>query len=79
MSHVAFLFPGQGAQHVGMCKSIVEKYPTARTLFDRAAEILGYDLLKLCLEGPKEQLDLTAFSQPALFSAAWPRWKCSKR
>lgn len=67
MSHVAFLFPGQGAQYVGMCQSIVEKYPTARRLFDRAAEILGYDLLKLCLEGPKEQLDLTAFSQPALF------------
>ncbi len=67
MSQRAFLFPGQGAQSVGMCRSIVEKYSVARRLFDRAAEILGYDLAKLCFEGPKEQLDSTVFSQPALF------------
>jgi [acyl-carrier-protein] S-malonyltransferase len=64
---MAFLFPGQGAQSVGMCRSIVEKYPVARRLFDRAGEILGYDLAKLCFEGPKEQLDSTVYSQPALF------------
>ncbi len=67
MSQMAFLFPGQGAQSVGMCRSIVEKYSVARRLFDRAAEILGYDLAKLCFEGPKEQLDSTVYSQPALF------------
>lgn len=67
MSHVAFLFPGQGAQSVGMCKSILEKYSVAQRLFDRAAEVLGYDLKQLCLDGPKEQLDSTVFSQPALF------------
>lgn len=67
MSRIAFLFPGQGAQHVGMGKTIVENYPAARELFDRAAEILQYDLAKLCFEGPSEELDSTVISQPALF------------
>lgn len=67
---MAFLFPGQGAQSVGMCKSIYNKYACAKSLFDRAAEILGYDLAKLCFEGPKEQLDSTVYSQPALFVGA---------
>lgn len=67
MSGMAFLFPGQGAQSVGMCKSIYDKYACAKSLFGRAAEILGYDLSKLCFEGPKEQLDSTVYSQPALF------------
>ena len=64
---MAFLFPGQGAQSVGMCQSIHGKYACAKALFDRASEILGYDLAKLCFEGPKEQLDSTVYSQPALF------------
>lgn len=64
---MAFLFPGQGAQTIGMCKSIYDKFAVARSLFDQAANILGYDLAKLCFEGPKEQLDSTVFSQPALF------------
>jgi [acyl-carrier-protein] S-malonyltransferase len=67
---MAFLFPGQGAQSVGMCKSIHDKYACAKALFDRASEILGYDLAKLCFEGPKEQLDSTVYSQPALFVGA---------
>lgn len=67
---MAFLFPGQGAQSVGMCKSIYDKYACAKSLFDRASEILGYDLAKLCFEGPKEQLDSTVYSQPALFVGA---------
>ncbi len=67
---MAFLFPGQGAQSVGMCKSIYDKYPCAKSLFDRASEILGDDLAKLCFEGPKEQLDSTVNSQPALFVSA---------
>jgi [acyl-carrier-protein] S-malonyltransferase len=64
---LAFLFPGQGAQSVGMCRSIYDKFAAARSLFDRANAILGYDLAKLCFEGPKEQLDSTVYSQPALF------------
>lgn len=67
MAKIAFLFPGQGAQSVGMGREWVEASPAARRLFDRAGEILGYDLLHLCLEGPAEQLDSTVFSQPALF------------
>ncbi len=67
---MAFLFPGQGAQSVGMCQSIHGKYACAKSLFDRASEILGYDLAKLCFEGPKEQLDSTVYSQPALFVGA---------
>lgn len=64
---IAFLFPGQGAQHVGMGKSIAEKYPAAKELYNRAQEILGYDVSKLCFEGPAEELDSTAISQPAIF------------
>lgn len=67
MAKIAFLFPGQGAQSVGMGREWVEASPAARRLFDRAGEILGYDLLHLCLGGPAEQLDSTVFSQPALF------------
>ena len=67
MGQMAFLFPGQGAQSVGMCRSVVEKYESARRLFEAATSILGYDLAKLCFEGPKEQLDSTVYSQPALF------------
>jgi [acyl-carrier-protein] S-malonyltransferase len=67
MSKIAFLFPGQGAQHVGMGKTIAEKYPAVKALYDQAAEILGYDLASLCFEGPAERLDSTVISQPALF------------
>lgn len=67
MSRIAFLFPGQGAQSVGMGKRLFESLPAVRSLYDRAGEILGYDLAKLCFEGPAEQLDSTVCSQPALF------------
>lgn len=68
---VAFLFPGQGAQHVGMAKTIVERFPAAKELFNRANEVLGYDLAKLCFEGPQEQLDRTNISQPALYVSSF--------
>lgn len=67
MTKTAFLFPGQGAQAVGMGRELAESLPAARQLFDRAGEILGYDLAKLCFEGPAEELDSTVHSQPALF------------
>jgi len=67
MSKVAFLFPGQGAQHVGMGRTISERYPAAREMYDRAADILGYDLATLCFDGPQERLDSTIVCQPALF------------
>src|SRR5205814_663822 len=58
---------GQGAQHVGMGKELAAALPGARSLYDRASGILGYDLAKLCFTGPAEELDTTARSQPALF------------
>jgi [acyl-carrier-protein] S-malonyltransferase len=67
MSKIAFLFPGQGAQTVGMGQQLYESLPAARALYDRAREVLGYDLAKICFEGPAEELDSTIHSQPALF------------
>ncbi|PNH05242.1 Malonyl-CoA-acyl carrier protein transacylase, mitochondrial [Tetrabaena socialis] len=67
---VAALFPGQGAQSVGMAKDLVAGVPAAKEMFDKASEILGYDLLQLCVEGPKERLDSTAISQPAIYVAS---------
>ena len=60
------LFPGQGAQAVGMAGDWVEAEPAAAALFARAAEILGYDLLAVCQSGPAERLNTTAVSQPAI-------------
>ncbi len=70
MSNVAFLFPGQGAQAVGMAGELVANVPAAKALFDQASEILGYDLAKLCLSGPAEKLNTTDHSQPAIFVAS---------
>jgi [acyl-carrier-protein] S-malonyltransferase len=67
VSKIAFLFPGQGAQTVGMGKAVYDEYPAVRALFDRAGAVLGYDLAKLCFEGPAETLDQTDRSQPALY------------
>ena len=67
MSKITLLFPGQGAQHVGMGKLLVEQYPKAKELFDIAREVLGYDLSNLCFNGPAAELDSTIYSQPALF------------
>jgi [acyl-carrier-protein] S-malonyltransferase len=70
VSKTAFLFPGQGAQFVGMGRTIHETVPAARALFDQAATILGYDLANVCLSGPEEKLNSTVISQPAIFVAS---------
>ncbi len=61
------MFPGQGAQTVGMGRQLAGSLPGVRELYDRAGEVLGYDLARLCFEGPAEELDSTVCSQPALF------------
>lgn len=66
----AFLFPGQGAQAVGMGRGAAAACPAAKALFDRAADILGYDLLAVCTDGPAERLNATDVSQPAIFAAS---------
>jgi [acyl-carrier-protein] S-malonyltransferase len=63
----ALLFPGQGAQYIGMGKDLAERYPQAAELFACANEIAGYDLCKLSFEGPEEKLNSTVISQPAIF------------
>src|SRR6476620_6093108 len=70
MPNVAFLFPGQGAQTVGMGAAVCSKVPAARKLFDHASSILGYDLYELCTEGPAADLDTTVHSQPPIFGAS---------
>jgi [acyl-carrier-protein] S-malonyltransferase len=67
---IAFLFPGQGSQAVGMGKDLAEKYPIARQTFEEADEALGYKLSQLCFESPEEQLRLTEVTQPAILAAS---------
>jgi [acyl-carrier-protein] S-malonyltransferase len=68
MGKIALLFPGQGAQSVGMGKSLTEDFAPARKLFERANSVLGYNLAKICFEGPADDLDSTVVSQPAIFT-----------
>ena len=64
---VGFMFPGQGAQAVGMAGALCAENPQAKALFDSASSILGYDLLDKCVNGPKEELDSTVIAQTAIF------------
>lgn len=67
MARIALLFPGQGAQRVGMGADFVREHPSARELFQRADDVLGRPLSRLCLEGPEDQLTLTENCQPAIY------------
>lgn len=67
----ALLFPGQGAQHVGMGRELCERYPQAQAVFAQADEALGFDLSRVCFEGPEDELNRTDICQPAILVHSW--------
>lgn len=71
----AFVFPGQGSQSVGMLAALAQSDQIVRTTFDEASAVLGYDLWQLIQEGPKEKLDSTECTQPAMLAAGVATWR----
>jgi [acyl-carrier-protein] S-malonyltransferase len=67
---LVFLFPGQGSQSVGMGRELAETFSVAKQTFEEADDVLGFALSRLCFEGPEEQLKLTEFTQPAIFTVS---------
>ena len=72
---IAFIFPGQGSQTVGMGRDLATKFPLAQQTFDEADEALGYKLSECCFEGPEERLKLTETTQPAILTASIASWR----
>ncbi len=75
MSKKAVIFPGQGSQSVGMGKEVCEGSLRAKTVFHAADEILGFELSKVCFEGPEEELQRTDIQQPAIFATSVAIWE----
>ncbi len=78
MSKTALLFAGQGAQVVGMGKDLAEQFPSAKAWFNRANTALGYDLAKVCFEGPEADLTKTENAQPGIFVVSWVAFQLLK-
>lgn len=74
MGKVAYIFPGQGSQYVGMGKDLFDEHAVARDLFNRADALLGFPLSKICFEGPQEELKQTKNTQPAIFLHSMVVW-----
>ncbi len=76
MSGVAYVFPGQGSQRVGMGRALALAFPEARAVFEEADDTLGFALSVLCFEGPEDELQLTANTQPAIVAASVAALRC---
>jgi [acyl-carrier-protein] S-malonyltransferase len=73
---LAFVFPGQGSQSVGMLAELAAAEPVVRATFAEASEVLGYDLWALCQQGPEAELGSTERTQPAMLAAGVATWRC---
>jgi [acyl-carrier-protein] S-malonyltransferase len=78
MQLTALLFAGQGAQFAGMGRDLASQFPSAKALFDRSREILGFDLARICFEGSEEELTRTENAQPAIFLTSWAAFQLLK-
>src|SRR5512137_791071 len=77
INKIAYVFPGQGSQKVGMGKDLYEKFAVARSIFEEADQVLGIPLTKLCFEGPEEELRKTINAQPALVTVSYACYKAA--
>ena len=78
MAKTALLFAGQGAQCVGMGRDFAAQFPSAKDLFDKSREILGFDLASICFDGPEDGLTRTQNAQPAIFLTSWVAFQLLK-